>query len=64
MWGAEWKGLSGVPGLAGSGRTPEVAIEDLVRAVRRAVLALPALKPDQAQALRLACEQVGVPLDP
>jgi hypothetical protein len=61
-WRAEWKGLSSIPGLVGYGRTPDAAIEHLVRAVRRAVAALPALdtpRPDQAQLLRRVLQQVG-----
>jgi hypothetical protein len=65
-WRAEWKGLSAIPGVVGYGRTPEAAIEHLVRAVRRAVAALPApaaQRPEQAQALRRALQQVGVAVD-
>jgi hypothetical protein len=46
----------------GYGRTPDAAVEHLVRAVRRAAAALPALearRPGDAQALRRAFEQVG-----
>jgi hypothetical protein len=65
-WRAEWKGLSSVPGIVGYGRTPASAVEHLVRVVRRAIAALPVLaaqRPEQAQALRRALEQVGVVLD-
>jgi hypothetical protein len=65
-WRAEWKGLSNLPGLVGYGRVPEAAIEHLVRAVRRAVAALPTLaaqRPEWALALRRALEQVGVTPD-